>query len=169
MVPSLFFIFLTAPYQPYNRHRIRYQERNRKRHRRKYRKQQQNQQNFRHRSGCDGTCRNMFSCMFSGKKVDWDNHGTCPGMMDTCCTKWDPSRRPKKYIKSGRSLGPFPQVQVTSIFVQKILLNKPNLWVRFGWLGSQVLKMGWVGLQGQKHRVKSGWIGWVYFGQTRPS
>ena len=107
--------FFTAPY---NRHRIRYQERNRKRHRRKYRKQHQNQQNFRHRSGCDGTCRNMFSCMFSGKKVDWDNHGTCPGMMDTCCTKWDPSRRPKKYIKSGRSLGPFPQVQVMSIFVQ---------------------------------------------------
>ena len=85
--------------------------------------------------------------MFLGKKVDWDNHGTCPGMMDTCCTKWDPSRRPKKYIKSGRSLGPFPQVQVTSIFVQTILLNKPNLWVRFGRLGSQVQKprLGLVG------------------------
>ena len=137
---SKFSDFFTAPY---NRHRIRYQERNRKRHRRKYRKQHQNQQNFRHRSGCDGTCRNMFSCMFSGKKVDWDNHGTCPGMMDTCCTKWDPSRRPKKYIKSGRSLGPFPQVQVTSIFVQKkFTFSEPNLWVRFERLGSQVQKMG---------------------------
>jgi len=118
-------LLVPAPYQPYNRHRIRYQERNRKRHRRKYRKQQQNQQNFRHRSGCDGTCKNMFSCMFSGKKVDWDNHGTCPGMMDSCCTKWDPSRRQKKYIKSGRSLGPFPQVQYTDSAI--IVLDKPGL------------------------------------------
>ena len=39
-------------------------------------------------------------------------------MMDTCCNKWDPSRRSKKYIKSGHGLGPFPQVQVMSIFVQ---------------------------------------------------
>ena len=42
------------------------------------------------------------SYMFLGKKVDWDNHGTYSGMMDTCCTKWDPSKRQKKYIKSGR-------------------------------------------------------------------
>ena len=83
-----------------------YQGRNRKRHRRKH-------QQFRHRkSGCAGTCRNMFSCMFSGHKVDWDNHESCPGMMDTCCTSWGPPRH-KKYTKSGRSLGPFsPQVQV---------------------------------------------------------
>merc|ERR1712038_770159 len=34
-------------------------------------------------------------------------------MMDTCCTSWGPQRH-KKYIKSGRSLGPFsPQVQYT--------------------------------------------------------
>jgi len=51
--------------------------------------------------------------MFSGQKVDWDKHGTCPGMMDTCCTSWNDKKR-QKYIKSGRSLGPFsPQVQYT--------------------------------------------------------
>ena len=104
--------YFTAPSQQThssNRRRIRYQEqRNRKRHRRKLRQQQR----FRHRTGCIGTCKNMFSCMFQGKKVDWDNHGTCPGMMDTCCTSWGSARHKKKYTKSGRSLGPFPQVQV---------------------------------------------------------
>ena len=99
---------IDKPQKPYNWHRTKYQERNRKRHRRKYQLRQQ--QRLRNRSSCSGTCRNMFSCMFSGQKVDWDKHSKCPGMMETCCTSWP---RKKKYTKSGRSLGPFsPQVQV---------------------------------------------------------
>ncbi len=97
------------------RHRIHYQDR-RRHHRRK--NAQSRQSRFRHRStGCNGVCRNMFSCMFSGHKVDWDRHDSCPGMMDTCCTSWGQSKRSKKYTKSGRSLGPFsPQVQVRTSY-----------------------------------------------------
>ena len=108
------FFPLFAVNKPFNRHRVRYQERNRKRNRRKQASRQRaiQQRRFRQRLGCVGTCKNMFSCMFSGQKVDWDKHGTCPGMMDTCCTSWNDKKR-QKYIKSGRSLGPFsPQVQV---------------------------------------------------------
>ena len=54
-------------------------------------------------------------CIFLGKKVDWDNYGTCPGVMDTCFTKWDPFRRQKKYIKSGHGMRPFTQVQVAHL------------------------------------------------------
>jgi len=118
-------LLVPAPQQKYplkNRKRIPYQQRNRKRHRRKLRQQQR----FRHRTGCVGTCKNMFSCMFQGKKVDWDAHGTCPGMMDTCCTTWGSSGgRKKKYTKSGRSLGPFPQVQYTDSAI--IVLDDPGL------------------------------------------
>ena len=100
--------FTDKPQIHRRRYRTKYQERNRKRRRRKNRV-------FRNRSGgCAGTCRNMFSCMFSGLKVEWDApEGSCPGLMDTCCTSWNSApTRHKKYIKSGRSLGPFsPQVQ----------------------------------------------------------
>ena len=102
-------LFSDKPQIQRRRYRTRYQERNRKRRRRKNRV-------FRNRSGgCAGTCRNMFSCMFSGLKVEWDApEGSCPGLMETCCTSWNSApKRHKKYIKSGRSLGPFsPQVQV---------------------------------------------------------
>ena len=106
---SNFNLVLDKPQIHRRRYRTKYQERNRKRRRRKNRV-------FRNRNGgCAGTCRNMFSCMFSGLKVEWDApEGSCPGLMDTCCTSWNsPPTRHKKYIKSGRSLGPFsPQVQV---------------------------------------------------------
>jgi len=85
--------------KPFNRHRVRYQERNRKRNRRKQASRQRaiQQRRFRQRLGCVGTCKNMFSCMFSGQKVDWDKHGTCPGMMDTCCTSWNDKKTTEVY------------------------------------------------------------------------
>jgi len=108
------------PQKHYNWHRTKYQERNRKRHRRKFQRRQ-----LRNRSSCGGTCRNMFSCMFSGLKVDWNKNGNCPGMMDACCTSWP---RQKIYFKSGRSLGPFsiPQVQYTDSAI-KIRPDHPGL------------------------------------------
>ena len=94
-------------------HRRQRQQRLQRHNKNRRRRKNQNIQN--RISGCQGTCKNMFSCMLTGQKVDWEAPGkSCPGMLDACCTSWSPR---KKYsgtrIKSGRSLGLFsPQVQV---------------------------------------------------------
>ena len=110
----LLFIFFADETRPTNWWHRRHRNQQRRRHRRKLAGNSKFQKRVQNRSGCAGTCQNMLSCMFSGQKVDWDAHKTCPGMLDACCTTWAPK---KKYfrnrIKSGRSLGLFsPQVQV---------------------------------------------------------
>ena len=65
---------------------------NRNRRRRKHRHNQNRQSGSRScgPAGSDGVCRNFMSCMFSGRRLDFqaDQGRNCDDMFSVCCTKW---------------------------------------------------------------------------------
>jgi len=104
---------------------------NRNRRRRKHRHNQNRQSGSKScgPAGSDGVCRNFMSCMFSGRRLDFqaDQGRNCDDMFSVCCTKWpstfsSPSltrkkRKRNRPQKAGRALfnGGSPPVQTPNV------------------------------------------------------